>query len=76
MATFHQNLCGITAVEPHSNNLPALDAGTPQSPVVRIPQQAESDEQLIQLWLHGRSKHTVKGYNSDIAFFGRRLIRP
>jgi len=46
-----------------------LDACSPQSPVVRIPQQAESDEQLIQLWLHGRSKHTIKGYTNDINIF-------
>jgi integrase/recombinase XerD len=37
--------------------------------VVRIPQQAESDEQLIRLWLHGRSKHTIKGYTNDISIF-------
>jgi len=61
----------ITNVEPHSTDLTTKDAGAPQSPVVRIPQQAESDEQLIQLWLHGRSKHTVKGYTNDINIFGR-----
>jgi len=30
-----------------------------------IPQQAEFDEHLIELWLHGRSKHTQRAYRSD-----------
>ena len=30
-----------------------------------VPQQAESDQHLIQLWLHGRSKHTQRAYRSD-----------
>jgi integrase/recombinase XerD len=43
--------------------------------VVRVPQQAESDEQLIQLWLHGRSKHTIKGYTNDIAVFQKKVTK-
>ncbi len=73
MSNSCKNLCGITAVEPHSSNLSTADAGTPQSPVVRIPQQAESDEQLLQLWLHGRSRHTIKGYTNDITFFREKV---
>ena len=69
MSNSCKTLCGITAVEPHSTDLATVDAGAPQSPVVRIPQQAESDEQLIQLWLHGRSRHTIKGYMNDIRLF-------
>lgn len=30
-----------------------------------IPRQGESDEHLIELWLHGRSKHTQRAYRSD-----------
>ncbi len=30
-----------------------------------IPQQAESDQHLIELWLHGRSEHTQRAYASD-----------
>ena len=33
----------------------------------RITPQATSDEQLIALWLHGRSKHTIRAYERDIA---------
>ena len=65
-----KKLRGITHVEPHSTNITAQDSCDPQFPVTRIPQQAESDEQLIKLWLHGRSKHTIKGYTNDINIFG------
>ncbi len=30
-----------------------------------IPQQADSDQHLIELWLHGRSEHTQRAYASD-----------
>ncbi len=30
-----------------------------------VPQQAESDQHLIELWLHGRSQHTQRAYASD-----------
>ena len=70
MSNSCKKLCGITTVEPHSTDLTAKDTGAPQSVVRRIPQQAKSDEQLIGLWLHGRSKHTIKGYLNDINLFG------
>ena len=64
-----KELCGITHVEPHSTDIADKDAGHRELPVGRIPQQADSDEQLIKLWLHGRSKHTIKGYMNDIKLF-------
>lgn len=30
-----------------------------------IPQQADSDQHLIELWLYGRSEHTQRAYRSD-----------
>lgn len=30
-----------------------------------LPRQAESDQQLIELWLHGRSRHTQRAYRAD-----------
>ena len=69
MSNSCKDLGRITHVEPHSKDRAIQDAGTPQYPVSRIPQQAESDEQLIQLWIHGRSKHTIKGYLNDIKLF-------
>lgn len=38
------------------------------SPVI-MSQQASSDEQLITLWLHGRSSATARAYRSDIDRF-------
>ena len=32
-------------------------------------QQANSDDQLIELWLHGRSQHTQRAYQKDITDF-------
>jgi integrase/recombinase XerD len=41
-----------------------------------IPKQAESDEQLISLWLHGRSRHTQRAYNADINKFLKSIDKP
>ena len=34
-----------------------------------IPEQASSDEQLMDLWLHGRSRHTQRSYRHDAERF-------
>jgi len=34
-----------------------------------VPEQASSDEQLIALWIHARSVHTQRYYNSDVTKF-------
>ena len=34
-----------------------------------VPQQAESDQHLIELWLHGRSRHTQRAYRGDAEKF-------
>ena len=36
---------------------------------VQLPTQAETDAQLIELWLHGRSLNTRLAYENDIARF-------
>lgn len=41
----------------------------PTPPVVVALRQADSDEQLIELWLHGRSEHTQRAYRGDIDRF-------
>jgi len=38
-------------------------------PQLQPVQQASSDEQLVELWLHGRSQHTQRAYQRDIADF-------
>jgi len=42
-------------------------SATPITPVA--PVQAESDHQLIELWLHGRSRHTQRAYRADAERF-------
>jgi integrase/recombinase XerD len=37
-----------------------------------LPSQASSDEQLLELWLHGRSPHTQRAYQADIERFCAR----
>src|SRR4051794_40373869 len=34
--------------------------------------EASSDDQLIALWLHGRSRHTQRAYLADVERFGSR----
>ena len=41
-----------------------------------VPQQAESDQQLIELWLHGRSRHTQRAYRTDAERFLRAVEKP
>jgi integrase/recombinase XerD len=45
-------------------------------PPVAIPVQASSDEQLLELWLHGRSRHTQRAYRSDVGKFQRGSGKP
>lgn len=41
-----------------------------------VPQQAESDEHLIDLWLHGRSRHTQRAYRRDAGRFLGAVEKP
>jgi len=41
-----------------------------------IPRQATSDDQLIALWLHGRSIHTQRAYRADVERFRVFLGQP
>lgn len=53
-----------------SKNQPAKDLGAPQStPISIIPAQADNDQELIKLWLHGKSKHTQRYYKKDMQHF-------
>jgi integrase/recombinase XerD len=66
------------------NNLPMRDNmsyrvknGLECSPPQLKPvQQATSDEQLIELWLHGRSPHTQRAYQKDIREFLQYVQTP
>lgn len=41
-----------------------------------VPQQAESDQHLIDLWLHGRSRHTQRAYRADAGRFLGAVEKP
>ena len=41
-----------------------------------IPQQAESDQHLLDLWLHGRSRHTERAYRKDAGRFLESVQKP
>jgi integrase/recombinase XerD len=45
-------------------------------PQLQPVQQATSDEQLLGLWLHGRSLHTQRAYQRDIADFLHSVHTP
>lgn len=63
---------------PDNSNYPASqsqsDSNSPQLPAV--PKQADTDEQLIALWIHGRSKHTQRAYASDVSKFCKFINKP
>jgi integrase/recombinase XerD len=41
-----------------------------------LPQQAESDAQLVALWLHGKRAHSQRAYTADIARLQAALPKP
>lgn len=53
-------------------------ASTAPSPLAASPspRQATSDDQLIALWLHGRSIHTQRAYRADVERFRVFLGQP
>jgi hypothetical protein len=53
-----------------------LPASTVTMPVVTAPMQAESDAQLIGLWLHGRSVSTQSAYTGDVQSFLAHVGKP
>ena len=69
MSNCRKDLSKINDVILHSKDLPAKDSGAPQSGETEIVRQAHNDEQVISLWLHGRSPHTQKAYTGDIVRF-------
>jgi integrase/recombinase XerD len=55
---------------------PKPSTGEALAPIAPIPPQAETDLQLIHLWLHGRSPHTISAYWSDAERFLRHAEKP
>jgi len=54
----------------HSQQQPPMDSCPPQLQQANIiPHQADNDGDLVQLWLHGKSKHTQRYYSGDVQHF-------
>ncbi len=47
-----------------------------QSPVLVIPTQAETDDKLVAMWLHGRSSATTRAYKGDALAFLAHAGKP
>ena len=43
---------------------------------VASPSQADSDSQVVALWLHGRSRHTQRAYTGGVRRFQEFAIKP
>ena len=75
MSNCRRELSKISAIMLYSDNLPAKDNSAPQSEA-GIVRQAHNDEQVVSLWLHGRSRHTQKAYSSDMVRFFKFVNKP
>jgi len=75
MSTDCLELCGRTTIIQHSQETPVGALAVVDGGGI-IPRQADSDAQLIELWLHGRSRHTVRAYRADIQRFLSHVNKP
>jgi len=53
----------------HSTESPEAGLVPVDTTVLAVSRQADSDQHLIELWLHGRSRHTRRAYKADAARF-------
>lgn len=60
----------------HSTENPNTGLVPVATTVLVIPQQADSDQHLIELWLHGRSRHTQRSYRADAKRFLGAVTKP
>ena len=70
MSNCRKDLSKINSVILKTGDKPSQDMCTPQLQKVNvISKQADNDQELIKLWLHGKSKHTQRYYRSDVDHF-------
>jgi integrase/recombinase XerD len=48
----------------------------PPTPLAAAPRPAATDDQLVELWLHGRSRHTQRAYRADSERFRSFVAKP
>src|ERR1019366_2986185 len=66
----------IRSVILHSHENPAGGLVPVATTTLVVPQQADSDQHLIELWLHGRSRHTQRAYRKDAGRFLEAVEKP
>jgi integrase/recombinase XerD len=54
----------------------AIAPSTARDAALSSRQQGDSDARLVELWLHGRSRHTQRAYRADVARFLAFVTRP
>src|SRR4051812_7291564 len=70
-----QELRGICTLIQHTGDHLA-QALAPMDGGEIISRQAQTDDQLVALWLHGRSRHTQRAYRADVRKFRRHIAKP
>ena len=60
----------------HSTENPAAGLLPVAVTTLVVPQQADSDQHLIELWLHGRSHHTIRAYRANAEKFVATVQKP
>jgi len=60
----------------HSQKNPDTGLISVVTNAIVVPQQADSDQHLIDLWLHGRSRHTQRAYRKDALRFLETVEKP
>lgn len=65
------NILYIPSMDQNTKTTLTLDASTVPKSL-----QADSDEHLVRLWLHGRSLHTIDGYARDAQRFINFVNKP
>jgi integrase/recombinase XerD len=69
---------GITGILPRSPSVPGKypeTAGNLAFASLRVV-QADTDERLVELWLHGRNALTVEAYTRDVSAFLKAVDKP
>ncbi|CAN5535176.1 tyrosine-type recombinase/integrase [soil metagenome] len=59
----------LRSINLHSTENPTSGLLPVAATTLDIPKQADSDQHLIELWLHGRSRHTIRAYRADAEKF-------
>jgi len=60
----------------HSTQNPETGLVPVATTALVVAQQADSDQHLIDLWLHGRSRHTQRAYRKDAGRFLEAINKP